>query len=157
LFMEATYTYDVLRRLFAVIIILPVLFISYGFIRDAFPVENYLYSILCMVVSIAFGAFSMHILNEFWVKILINNEGISVKRLYKSYCANWEDIVEYGRYQTFGRGGDNWRYYLKISGYGDKKFLICSQGIKDLKRLNAHIIAKVKTAKFNNIGPGMIW
>lgn len=154
--MLTTFKYGSIRRLLVIFIILPGIIVSYGIIQDAFPIENYLYSMLCIVVAISFAIFAIHIISEIWVTIIIGEKGISIKKLYNSYSANWEDIIEYGRDQPFGYGGVNWRYYLKISGYGDKKFKICHEKLREMKRLNAHIISKLKSARLNNIGPGMI-
>ena len=155
-YMVTTFKYRVSQRLFAIFIILPIALVSYGIIQDAFPLENFLYSFLCIIVSVSFGLFAIHILNEFWVKIVINYKGISVKKLYNSHSVKWVDIVEYGREQPFGYGRGNWRYYIKSMRYGDKKIKICHGKLKETRRLNAHIISKLDPSRLNNIGPGMM-
>lgn len=154
--MVITFKYGLLHRFYVILITSPLGFVSYAIIRDAYPVQNYLYSILCIVVAVSFALFAIVILNQFLAKIIIDKEGISVKRLYNSYFARWEDISEYGRDQPFGYGGRNWRYYIKISGYGDKKLKIYNGRLIEWKRLNAHIISKLENSKLNNISPGMI-
>ncbi len=154
--MVTTFKYRVSQRLFAFFIILPIALVSYGIIQDAFPLENYLYSFLCTIVSVSFWLFAIHIINEFWVKIVINNEGISVAKFYNSHSVKWVDIVEYGREQPFGYGGGNWRYYIKSIRYGDKKIKLCNGKLKEIKALNAHIISKLDSSRLNNISPGMI-
>ena len=139
-----------------ILITSPLVFVSYGTIRDAYPVENYLYSILCIVVAVSFALFAIVIMNQFLVKITIDKDGISVKKLYNSYSAKWEDIAEYGRDQPFGYGGRNWRYYLKISAYGDKRIKIYNGRLREWKKFNAHIISKLEDSKLHNINPGMI-
>jgi len=61
-------------------------------------------------------------LNQYFIKIIIEEESISVKRFYNSYSAKWETILEYGRDSVMAYGGYIWRYYININGYGDKKF-----------------------------------
>ena len=129
----------------------------YGFFREAFPIENYLFSILCIGVSTLCAALTIHMLNSIFVKIIIDEKGISIKKIYNSYSAKWEDIIEYGRDRVLAHYSYIWRYYIKINGHGDKKFEICREGLKELKMLSAHIITMSKCAKFSNIGPGMIW
>jgi hypothetical protein len=154
---KKTFKYPVLQRLFIIFIIPPIVILSYGFFRDAFPIENYLYSGLCLVVSAIFATIILYALNEQFVKIIIDDKGISIKKFYNSYSANWEDIVEYGRDRVMGYYRYLWRYYIKVNGYNDKKFVIFYEGSKELKMLNAHIISKSNNAKLNNISPGMIW
>ena len=155
--MAKAFKYPALKRWLVIFIIPPMAIISYGFFRDAFPINNYLYSGFCIIISILIASITIYALNEQFVKIIIHEKGISIKKFYNSYSTNWEDILEYGRDRVMGYGRYKWRYYIKISGYGDKKFVIFFEGSKELKRLNAHIISKSKTAILKNIAPGMIW
>jgi hypothetical protein len=138
------------------LIILPLSIVPYGIIQDAFPVENFQYSVICIIVSIAFALFSIQILAEYWVEIIVDTERISIKRLYRSFSSTWEEIEEYGRDQPFGYGDGNWRYYIKTIGRGDKKIKICHQRLPGLERLNSYIISKLRVEKINNIGSGLI-
>ena len=154
-YMTTTFKYSLLRRLGIVLILSPLALVSYGFFRDALPAENYLFSILCIIVAISFGLFALHILNEHWVRVIVDENGISVKRLYNSYFAKWEDIMEYGREQPFGYGRD-WKYYVIVKRKPDKKLKICAGKLRELRTLNAHIISKIETSRLKNISPGMI-
>jgi hypothetical protein len=154
--MVNTFKYSTNRRMFAILIIPLMSIFSYGFFREAFPIENYLFSILCIIVSTLFAAITIRTLNASFVKIIVNEKGISIKKIYNSYSANWEDVIEYGRDRVMAYGCYIWRYYIRITGHGDKKCEICREGLKELRRLSAHIIIKSKNAKFNNVGPGMI-
>ena len=153
--MVTTFKYSLLRRFMIILILSPLTFVSYGFTREALPVENYLFSVLCIIVAISFWVFAIHILNEHWVRVTINEKGISVKKLYNSYFAKWEDIVAYGREQPFGYGGD-WKYYVIIKSKGDRKLKVCHGRLKELRKLNAHIISKLEASRLKNISPGMI-
>jgi hypothetical protein len=154
-YMVTTFKYSLLRRLMVILILSPLTLVPYGFIREALPVENYLFSILCIIVAISFGVFVIHILNEHWLRVIINENGISVKKLYNSYFAEWEDIIEYGREQPFGYGGD-WKYYVIVKRKGDRKLKVCHGRLKELRKLNAHIISKLDASRLKNISPGMI-
>jgi hypothetical protein len=145
--MVETFKYSAIHRLAVILIISPTAILSYVFFRKAFPIENYRYSGISIIVSIFFGIFTIHILKEHFVNIIIDKKGISVRKFYNSYSANWEDIVEYGKDQPFGYGGNNWRYYLKIKECDHKKFAICRQDLKEINRLNALIITKLNRCR----------
>jgi hypothetical protein len=155
--MVNTFKYSTCKRMFAILIIPLMSIFAYGFLREAFPIENYPFSILCVGVSSFFVIITIQTLNRTFVKIIVDEKGISIKKIYNSHSVNWEEIIEYGRDRVMVYRRYIWRYYIIVSGRGDKKYEICRQGLKELKRLSAHIVTNSKNARLNNVGPGMIW
>jgi hypothetical protein len=122
-----------------------------GFLYEAFPIENYAYSsILLVLIILIIGAFI-----QYWrdaaVKIITDSNSIEIRKPFHSVKFRWEEISEFGKIRSIApRVGGYWVYYIK-GRLRDKKIVLGVKGLKNLEDLVPYILFKAYKAKVVNI------
>ncbi len=124
-----------------------------GFFYEAFPVENYIYStVLVLLATIILGGFI-----EYWrnveMCIITDASSIEIRKPFNSVKLRWEEISEFGKYRriAYGYGGGGyWVYYIKGMS-SNKRTTLGSKGLRNLEDLVPYILFKAYKAKIVNI------
>lgn len=122
-----------------------------GFLYEAFPVENYAYSI----VSVLLAVFIITGLIQYWrniaLKIIIDPNRLVIRKPFKSLHLDWDEISEFGKFRRVAPPvGGNWVYYIK-DGAGNKKIILGAKGVQNIEDLVLSILLKACKAKIVNI------
>jgi hypothetical protein len=122
-----------------------------GFLYEAFPIENYAYSSVLLVLAILIiGAFI-----QFWrntaVKIITDSNSIEIRKPFHSVKFSWEELSEFGKIRRVApKVGGYWVYYIK-GRFRDKKIVLGVKGLKNLEDIVPYILFKAYKAKIVNI------
>lgn len=142
--MMRVYKYSFFRKWATVIMALCVAIIPYGFFRHAFPIEHYLFSSICLFVAMGFLFALLNLFNSMSLRIIENQKGLNIKKIFGSYSIQWDEISEYGRERRLVFCGYVWAYYFKKNQFGDKKFLLCDERLIAFESLHDSIIENTK-------------
>lgn len=129
----------------------PAFFLVKGFLYEAFPVKNYAYSsILLVLVILIIGAFI-----QYWrdaaVKIITDSNSIEIRKPFHSVKFKWDEISEFGKIRRIApRVGGYWVYYIK-GRLRNKRIVLGVKGLKNLEDLVPYILFKAYKAKVVNI------
>jgi hypothetical protein len=140
-------------KFLAFLILGPLLFLFIkGFLYEAFPVENYTYSSILVLLVSFLAVYLIQAWRDLSTKIIADSSGIIIKRPFKSYYISWKEITEFGRYRRVAAYvGGFWVYYLRSSAIGNKKITLGTKGLKDLEDLVLYIIFKAYNANLVNV------
>ncbi len=124
-----------------------------GFLYEAFPIENYIYStVLVVLVAIILVGFI-----EYWrnieMRIITDANSIEIKKPFNSVKLSWEEISEFGKYRrvAYGYGGGGyWIYYIKGRS-SNRRTTLGSKGLRNLEDLVPYILFKAYKARIVNI------
>ena len=122
-----------------------------GFLYEAFPIENYAYSsVMLVLVILIIGAFIQCWRNTA-VKIITDSNSIEIKKPFHSVKLSWEELSEFGKIRRIApKVGGYWVYYIKGRSR-DKKIMLGVKGLKNLEDLIPYILFKAYKAKIVNI------
>ncbi len=151
--MKKIFRYSRIYYLVLLLICFPALILVKGFWYEAFPVENYIYSIILVVFITAIIAILIHTWRVITMKITTDANTIEIRKPFKSVKWNWEEITEFGKLRRIAYhhgGGGYWVYYIK-GGSGNKKIILGVKGLKNLEDLVPYILFKAYKAKIVNI------
>jgi hypothetical protein len=129
----------------------PSFFLVKGFLYEAFPVENYAYSIILVVLVLIIIAGFFSYWQNTAVKIITDTNTIEIRKPFNSVKWSWEEVSEFGKYRRIAPyGGGYWVYYIK-GGIRNRKSIIGATGLKNLEDLVPYILFKAYKAKVVNI------
>jgi hypothetical protein len=151
--MKKIFRYSRIYYLVLLLVCFPAFILVKGFLYEAFPVENYIYSIVLVFFITAIISFLIHILRGIAMTIATDENTIEIRKPFKSVKWNWEEISEFGKLRRIAYhpgGGGYWVYYIK-GGLGNKKIILGSKGLKNLEDLVPYILFKAYKAKIVNI------
>lgn len=101
----------------------PAIFLAKGFLYEAFPVENYLYSMILIILVFFIVAGFIQWWRSIEMKIITDASTIVIRKPFKSVKLNWEEVLEFGKYRRIAPYvGGYWVYYIK-GGLRNKKKL----------------------------------
>jgi len=149
--MKKVYRYSRLYFL----VFLPIVYIGFilvkSLLHEAFPIENYAYSsILLVLVILVIGAFIQYWRNTA-VKIITDSDSIEIRKPFHSVKFRWEEISEFGKIRRIApKFGGYWVYYIK-GMLRDKRIVLGVKGLKNLEDLVPYILFKAYKAKVVNI------
>ena len=139
-----TFKYSIYKRWFPIAIAPVFLFFVYLFLRAAFQMGSYFYSLLFLFISVLMVIYWFFILSHCRTQICINQKRLTINRPFKSIKFAWSDIAEYGRDRIFvGYTARIWRYHVRTVSKGKKKIILCQEDLKDFKVLSDFINEKL--------------
>ena len=129
----------------------PAFFLVKGFLYEAFPVENYVYSMILIILVFFIVAGFIQWWRSIEMKIITDASTIVIRKPFKSVKLNWEEVSEFGKYRRIAPYvGGYWVYYIK-GGLRNKKTVLGVKGLKNLEDLVPYILFKAYKAKAVNI------
>ena len=146
--MKKTFKYHKSLYLLLLIFFVPLLYITIRFfLYESLLVENAAYTIL----SISLLLIIFYCLIRQWSKIKtvieITTDRITIRTPFKTTSLKWIDIFEFGRISSLGFKRFYWSFYIKGRGIDDKKIIVATEDIEEVKALIAIIIRKAINAK----------
>jgi hypothetical protein len=130
---------------------IPSFFLVKGFLYEAFPIENYAYSIILVVLVILIITGPIHYWQNTAVKIITDTNTIEIRKPFNSVKWRWEEVSEFGKYRRIAPYvGGYWVYYIR-GGLRNRKSVLGVIGLKKLEDLVPYILFKAYKAKVVNI------
>jgi hypothetical protein len=122
-----------------------------GFLYEAFPIENYGYSFVMLVLVILIIVAFIQYWRNTAMKIITDSKSIEIRKPFRSLKFNWEEVSEFGKIRRIApKVGGYWVYYIKGRSR-EKKIVLGVKGLKNLEDLVPYILFKAYKAKIVNI------
>jgi hypothetical protein len=150
--MERIFKYPKRSYLFAVILIIILFPIAMGLIYDAFPVENFAFSIISLFLVILFMYLVFAVWRSSATVVRTTSEEITINKPFKSISLKWRDIFEFGRFRKVAYPiGGYWCFYIKSREIDAERILVATEHIQDVRALLATIFLRASNARFLSI------
>ena len=132
---------------------LPAVLFTIGFIHEAFPVENFTYSFIWLLVWILFTFPLFNYWRHLRKIVFADTYGIGIRMLFTNLYFEWKDLNEIGRFKrvTYPRlGGGDWVYYIKV-GINNKKYILGNLSMTNIEQLVQFCITKIGKERAVNL------
>ena len=121
-----------------------------GFLSEAFPIENYTYSLLSVLLVV----FLIGGIIQYWrniaLKVITDPNRLIISKPFKSIKLKWEEISEFGNFRRVVPPlGGNWIYYVKDASR-KRKIVIGARGLQNIDELVLCIFLEACAAKIVN-------
>ena len=148
--MKNVFRYGACRRWLSLLISPLFVVCGHGLTLVAIQSNDIFLNVLCFLGAGIFICLSFKILNHALIKVITNENGITVTKLFSSISIKWDEIIEYGRYRRVLFKGKAWCFYVKSIFFLDKNIVVGLEYLGNFNELNNMIIKNAKGAKFKN-------
>jgi hypothetical protein len=113
--------------------------------------EGAMYALITIFLSCLLIFGELYLYGEVTTKIILDDNGLTVNRLFKKYNFRWDEISEFGKSRYLFRSPNKsmtWFYYIKSSSTGGERIFLGSLELNNITTLCDVIFKKAVNAKF---------